>query len=373
MTALPYLFAILVTAYLTPYVFYLMSYAILKLREHPACPTVREKYQPFITVVVPTYNEEDKIRQKLENLIDQDYPLDKMEVLVVDASTDNTPLIVMEYSQKYPNIRVLKEEKRRGLASALNFAYSQARGEVVIKSDCDILLARDSIKRIVSHFSDPSIGAVSGKQKLLTKNQQEEGYRNLVDIKRIVENHIDSVYLMEPFSAFRRNLIEAIDPKSVADDAELGIKIRRKGYRVIFDPCAVFYESMPSSMAKRIKIKSRRAQGHIRLMLSNTGLLFNPRYGKYGMLIFPLNFFMIVISPWIMLLLGILFVMTSYLVWGVLGSLATISVIGILLTSLATGRPKFLTGYMEAQLSLILGWIKLLTRGPEYIWEKVRD
>lgn len=355
--------------------FYLLTYLFLKLKKSNInivnlCKN--ENYLPKVTIVVPTYNEEDIIERKLRNLLGQDYPLNKMEILVVDSSTDRTPIIVERISRKYSNIKLLKENKRKGLASALNFGYSQASGEIVIKSDSDILHDRSSIRQIVSNFCNPKVGAVSGKQILITSTSTEEGYRRLIDLKRIVENYIDSIYLMEPFSAFRKNLIEPIDPQSVADDAELGIKIRKKGYKVIFDPKAVFYESIPEKLIKRIKIKSRRAQGHIKLMLSNINILFNKKYGKYGKIIYPLNFFMIIVSPWLTLIILILIISLFYTYLKFIGIITTTFMFFILMIALVIEKPKILSGFAEAQISLLIGFIKLLIGGPEYIWEKVR-
>jgi len=162
----------------------------------------KRQYEPSVSLVIATYNEEENIASKLKNIFEEvEYPHNKMEIIVVDSSTDNTPIIVKEWMKKYPNIRLIKEEKRRGLASALNTGYFEAKNEIVIKTDCDQLLKRDSIKNIVSNFADSHVGAVSGKQLLISSSKSEQGYRSLVDWKRLVENEVDSIYLHEPFSA----------------------------------------------------------------------------------------------------------------------------------------------------------------------------
>jgi len=335
-------------------------------------PKLYVNYKPFVSIVIPTYNEEKHIEEKLRNTLNVDYPLNKTEIVVVDSSTDETPRIVKKWAKKYPNnIRLIREKNRRGLAAALNLAYSKANGEIIIKSDCDMLLDKNSIKQIVSNFSDPAVGAVSGKQLLIYESKHEKGYRSLIDLKRIVENQLDSIYLLEPFSAFRRDLVEPIDERSVADDAELGLKIRKKGYKVIFDPKAHCYERLPSSITNRLKIKQRRAQGHIKLLLENLDVLFNPKYGKYGLLVFPLNFYMIVVMPWLLVAFAVILPIVLYYLFDLYGIMFSIAFYTLLLISYIKGSIGPIAGLIEAQLALIIGFFNLILKGPQYMWKKV--
>jgi len=80
-------------------------------------------YNPFISIVIPTYNEENIIKAKLENTIKIDYPKNRLEVIVIDSSTDKTADIVEEYAKEHSYIKLVKTA-REGLASALNKAYS---------------------------------------------------------------------------------------------------------------------------------------------------------------------------------------------------------------------------------------------------------
>ncbi len=328
-------------------------------------------YEPFISIVIPTYNEEKYIEEKLRNILSISYPLNKMEIIIVDSSTDNTPNIVKNWMKKYSNIILLRETERRGLAAALNLAYSKARGEIIIKSDCDTLLDRESVRQIISNFSNTTIGAVSGKHFLINDSKHEKGYSFLADLKKIVESRIDSIYILDTFSAFRRDLIEPIDEKSVADDAELGLKIRRKGYKVIFDPKACFYERQPLNIIKRLKIKQRRAQGHIKLLLKNLDILFNPKYGKYGFLIFPLNFCMMIVNPWLLVIFTILFPIIFFQIFGACILLIILIFYSLLFLVYLKGWVGIVAGFIESQLALISGFLRLALKGPEYIWGKI--
>ena len=260
-------------------------------------------YKPFISIVIPTYNEENIIRTKLENTVNIDYPKDRLEIIVIDSSTDRTPDIVEEYAKDHPYIKLVKTE-RQGLANALNRAYSMAKGEIVIKTDCDSMLKEDSISNIVSNLADERIGAVTGRLMVLNNEGLESNYRSIQHRIQIAESMLDSTYIFQPFSAFKRSLIRQITTS--ADDADVALNIRRQGYKAIYDPTSIFYEAGPLDIKERIDVKSRRAVGHINLLWKNVKLCFNPTYSWYGMLVLPMNIFMISISPILMISIPIL-------------------------------------------------------------------
>ena len=97
-------------------------------------------YKPKVTVIVPTYNEAKLIEKKLDNIAEQEYPRDKLEVIVVDsASTDKTPEKVREWVGKHPelNLKLIVEPVRKGKAHALNTALKHSQGEIVVIIDVD--------------------------------------------------------------------------------------------------------------------------------------------------------------------------------------------------------------------------------------------
>ena len=331
-----------------------------------------EVYLPKVSMVVATFNEEEIVRKKIENIISLNYPKENLEIIFVDSSTDTTRQIIREFKEKSDlNIILFEEGERKGLASALNTGYALASGEIVIKSDCDLLLDENSVKEIVKHFSDPGIGAVSGAIRVLNQSNIEIGYRTIFERLRLAEANLDSTYLFNPFCAFRKKLIQPIDRKSVADDAELALKIRQSGYRTIYSPTAVTYEVSPTSIKERIKLKSRRAQGHIRLIFQNLKMLLNPKYGKFGLIIFPANFFMIILSPWLILFTLITGFIYLYSLLGLLLSSITILIFLTLITIVyLKAKPKTVAGFLDSQLNLLIGFVKLIVKGPEFKWAK---
>ncbi|HEY9245344.1 MAG TPA: glycosyltransferase, partial [Candidatus Methanoperedens sp.] len=303
---IPALFFILIAI---PYSLYILL--ILKYGNKGSSARKNEN-KPSISIIIPTYNEEMLIGKKLDNIFKLDYPGELMEIVIIDSSADRTPEIINEYQGRYGCINLITQE-RKGLATALNTAYAAARNDIVIKTDCDSLLEKNALNMVGFDFWDTSIGAVTGKQVVINKSGVEEGYRSLQSKVQIAESWIDSTIIFHgPFSAFRKELIRTIDSDSVADDSELAIKVRKQGYRAIIDPDIIFYEASQSAFFKRRMQKDRRGKGLIRLLLRHRDVLFNKKFGKYGMFVFPMNCFMMILSPVLLLLLFLVTLIALY-------------------------------------------------------------
>ena len=121
-----------------------------------------EEHLPMVTVVVPMRDEENFIGECLDSLIQQDYPLDRMEVLVVDGmSEDNSRSIVLEKSRQHDFIRLLDNPKRIAPA-ALNVGLRNAAGDIIIRLDAHHYTASDFISKNVTHLSKTGVDCVGG-------------------------------------------------------------------------------------------------------------------------------------------------------------------------------------------------------------------
>jgi len=337
-------------------------------------PVKKSPYTPMVSIVIPTYNEEKIIQQKLENILSSTYPLEKMEVIVVDCSTDKTPDIVRNFQFLYSNIKLIREQFRSGVPRALNKAFNLAGGEIVIKTDCDSLLAKDSISQLVANFADPKVGAATGKQVVLNKEKTEENYRFMQSRIQMAETVLDSTIIFHgPLCAFRRSLITEINPQSLADDSELALQVRKQGYKAIYDPQAIFYEASPETFIGRRRQKDRRAQGLVSLLIRNIDCLFNLRYGMFGYWIFPMNFLTMIIAPiifWITLITLFTWIVASYSL-----SLALV-IIGVTMSTwLLRGKKPFgvAWAFLDTQISFLVADIKLLTHRNNIMWQKEEE
>ncbi|MDF2956163.1 MAG: Glycosyltransferase [Candidatus Alkanophagales archaeon MCA70_species_2] len=255
------------------------------------------KFRMRVSIVIPTYNEENVIIQKLENTLALDYPKEDLEIIISDCSTDRTVERIKEYFRGERGVKLIlyHEDERRGLPYGLNKGYALASGEIVVKTDCDAMLHREALKHAIKSFEDERVGCVTGRAVPIG-SAHEKSYRAINTKIQLWESKIDSTIIAHgPFTAFRKKLFVPIDEDSLADDSEISLKIRRQGYKSILNPDVLYYERV--SMKGREDQKVRRASGLIRLLWRNKDILFNPKYGKFGLIVFPFNFFVIILLP----------------------------------------------------------------------------
>ena len=256
-------------------------------------------YLPRVSIVIPTRNEETIIEKRLKNIINMEYPSQRLEVIFVDDSDDRTPDIIRTYKSRHPYVKLLKQ-KKPGFNNALNQGYSAATGDIVIKSDCDAFPFPDALRKIVANFADNNIGAVSGVCYFDSQNKlkMEKLFRGIQTRMKQTEAYFHSALIFNGgFGAYRKHLIPALPEELTADDSELVINVVKKGYRAIIDPSVRVIFPSPENFFERRKQLDRRAGGVIRVILKNIRMLFNPRYGKFGLITMPIEFFILVVAP----------------------------------------------------------------------------
>jgi len=336
-------------------------------------PAKKSTSEPAVSIVLPTYNEEAIIQSKLEELISLDYPSEQIEIVVVDSSDDRTPKIVQGFfqSREAPKLEFIREPERRGLAVALNQAYAASNNSVVIKTDCDSRIADDALRLAVENLADDSIGAVTGRNaEVLGGSEVERGYRDVQATIQVLESHLDSTLIFHgPFSAFKRELITPIDEDSIADDTELALKIRKQGKRVVFDPAIKYKEAAHSEFSKRRQQKDRRAMGLLRLLWRQRDML--GRYGNYGRVVLPFNWWFMIVSPWLLLGGIITFSVGSVLATGPFGLTMPLSLVVFITLGArgALGKYQPLYSLFDTQVSLAHALVALLRGKGDGTWD----
>lgn len=331
-------------------------------------------YEPTISIVIPTWNEENTIKGKLENTLELEYPKERYEIIVLDdGSNDKTVEIVKDFIKKHniDNIRLIKLEERGGKAAALNHAFKYSSGEITVITDSDSRLKKDILGISIPYFADERIGALTGRHVVLEGEDKitstvEVEYRNFYHMMRHAESILDSTFIFNgPYTAFRKELIEEIYSDSVADDSEIALRIRQKGYKTIHVDDAVFWEYAASNMKERTKQKYRRAQGLIQLLLRFSSVfLFNRKYGLFGMLIFPTEFFMHLISPLLVLSVMLTFFSLHH-------HIALMLLIPALFLIMIPKSRYIIITFLHSQYSCLKGLFTYILKGPSYSWEKI--
>lgn len=268
---------------------------------------------PNITILVPAYNEEENIKEKMDNLLEIDYPKEKRDIIFInDHSTDST----LEKANKYP-IKIINLEKREGKIKAINKGIELAKTDIIVMTDADTILEKDSIKNLISYFNN-KIGAVTGNIQLKIKPSfYSIGQKYFQDVEnkvRYYEGLLDSVNSLDGrLCAFKKSIIPKINEKATADDIELAFQIRRKGYKCVFAKNAISYEEPPNNFKEEFKQKRRRTSHMIKVTIAHINMLLNPKYGFFGILTFPFRRFFTLFLPFLIITLIIFYPKTLYL------------------------------------------------------------
>jgi poly-beta-1,6-N-acetyl-D-glucosamine synthase len=198
-----------------------------------------------VTVLLPVYNGETFLRQKLESILALDYPPQLLEVLVIsDGSTDATDSIAGEFASS--GVRLIRVP-RGGKAAALNAGLHQAHGEILFFTDVRQRLAPDSLGHLVACLADPTVGSVTGELHIVTGDRQEEAdmglYWHYEVWARKRMTRIDSIFgATGCIYAMPRELVSPIASDTLGDDAAFPLEAFFRGYRMILDPEAKAYD-----------------------------------------------------------------------------------------------------------------------------------
>ena len=241
-----------------------------------------DSYLPYVTMVVTAYNEEKIIEEKLKNILDLDYPKDKMNVIIAsDGSNDHTNEIVKRYESK--SLKLI-EYPRMGKVNVLNKTVTLVSGEIIVFSDANTMYNSQAIRKLVVHFQDVEVGCVCGKLKLINSKSVQSGegeefywrYETWIKEKEsrfgCVTGANGAIY------AIRRNLFEKMPSNVINDDFHISMKIMQGGYKVIYESDAIGVENVASDFKGEFLRHVRDGAGHYREIVHLTGFL-NPMKG----------------------------------------------------------------------------------------------
>jgi biofilm PGA synthesis N-glycosyltransferase PgaC len=296
------LFAIGLLGFLWPYLFYPLIISLLsRFVKKPVC--YDSNFRPSITVLIPCYNEERVIESKIRNTLELDYPKDRLQIIVIDSGSKDA---TSEIAKRFKEVKLLVEDERHGKGSAINLALDYAIGEVIVVTDADAYLAKDALSVLGKCFSDPKVGIVGGKvlaKQISSASKEGTSFlRAYEDFLSEKETCIDStVNLGGELLAIRANLAR-VDELSLAEDFDCILNARSKGYRVILDSLASAWEYAPVEKSEIVVQKKRVMIGGLQCLYNYRHLIFNPRYGFFGLLILPSHKLLQLVNNFMLLL-----------------------------------------------------------------------
>ena len=246
---------------------------------------------PTISILIPAYNESKTIASTLKSLIEVDYP--HKEIIVIDdGSEDDTASIASLFENK--GVRVIRKNIRGGKASCLNLGLKASSGDLIVSLDADSTLDRNALRKIVTYFSDESVGAVSGNIKvrnrntnLLTRLQACE-YLLCISIGRRFLAWANLLTIVSgAFGCIRRSVLEdtgAWDP-GIGDDYNVTLKTRKNRKRVAFARDAIALTNVPETLRDLFIQRRRWNRSFIGVGFRKHGNILNPRWFPFSNLV----------------------------------------------------------------------------------------
>jgi len=214
--------------------------AVAALARVRARSVAKADVEPTVTVVVAAYNEETVIARRIENLLELDYPREKLQIVVSsDASSDRTEEIALQY----PQVTVIANP-RGGKVAAQDRAVRRSDDEIVAFSDANCTWSTDALRTLVRSFADPEVAYVCGQLRILRADgsNQEGAYWRYEMTVRAAESQLASVTGGNgSIYAVRRSDYVEVDPR-FGHDLSLPYLMVQRGRRAVYEPDAHAWE-----------------------------------------------------------------------------------------------------------------------------------
>jgi cellulose synthase/poly-beta-1,6-N-acetylglucosamine synthase-like glycosyltransferase len=237
-------------------------------------------YCPFVSLVIPVHNEQQRIAAKLRNCLKLLYPHERLEILAAsDGSTDNTEEIVREFIARDSRIRLLRSDHRLGKSGVQNLAAEQARGEVLFFTDANTVMTPAALRIMANDLADPAVGLVTATVHFgHPEDAIEKGQGFYWRYELFLRGAESDLGILATGSGqallVRRWLFHPL-PACYGDDCIMPLDVRLQGFKVIQDREAEVFDTMPHSIEGELRARIRMTARNWAATLSRPAIL-NP-------------------------------------------------------------------------------------------------
>ena len=260
---------------------------------------------PMVSVMIPAFNEEASVSRTLNSILNVDYPKDKFEVIFVDdGSSDNTLKIAKQFEARGVRIFHKKNDPIGRKGSAMNFALTKVRGEIVVSMDADTFVDLHALKKMVRYFKNPEVMCVSPgitiykPRSLLQRIQYMEYLMGLFLRKAFAS--INAIHITPgAFSAYRKEFFDKYgeyELGNLTEDLEVALRIQYNHFIIENEPSAVVYTVAPIKFYDLLVQRRRWYAGLMKNTWKYRKIFFNKEYGDLGMFVFPIAWISIFFS-----------------------------------------------------------------------------
>lgn len=282
-----FLFWILLSIILYTYLGYpLLLYIKSCFKRYPVSKSYARQY-PHVSIVIAARNEGASMKRRIHNIIEQDYPKEKLEIIIIsDGSKDNTQNVLqsMRHEILYLGkdfLRIFHHKSSLGKPSCINKGVMASNGDIIVFGDCRQRFAKNAIKQLIRFFFDPKIGCVSGElvfeeasgssiqAEIGSYWRFEKWVRKLESATGSVPGATGAIYAM------RKRLFRPLPAKTLLDDVLLPMYVCMQGYRTVFESKAIAYDTISKDVRFEKKRKIRTLAGNWQLLFLEPAFL-NP-------------------------------------------------------------------------------------------------
>jgi len=234
-------------------------------------------FDPRVSIIIPTYNEEKNIEECLDSIFNSNYKKNKLEVIVVDdGSTDNTLNVV----KKYKKVKVI-EQSHLGKVEALNLGASSSSYKFILTVDADTMLDKDCLKELLSPFLDRSVGATTGNNYVKNNKSLISAFQNVeYHFSNLIRNSFsvvfkNGIWFSGSLACYRKEVLEKIGyfkKDTLAEDQDVALEIKKAGYKTINTPKAFGYTIVPDKIKDLYKQRARWWIGTLQSIVKNRSL-----------------------------------------------------------------------------------------------------
>jgi cellulose synthase/poly-beta-1,6-N-acetylglucosamine synthase-like glycosyltransferase len=238
---------------------------------------------PFVSVIIPAHNEQDRIAAKLTNCLELDYPCDRLEIIVSsDGSTDRTEEIVHGFMARDSRIRWLQSDQRAGKSGVQNLAAASAHGDILFFTDANAHMGPEVLWTMVDDLADPSVGLVTATVHLGDPDDavaKGQGFYWRYELfLRIAESDLGILATASGQAmAVRRDLFRPL-PLCFGDDCIMPLDVRLQGYRVVQERSATVFDTMPHTIQGELRARVRMTARNWAGTLARPALLHPLRF-----------------------------------------------------------------------------------------------
>lgn len=346
-------------------------------------------YEPEVTLFIAAYNEKDYVEAKMKNTLELDYPKEKLNIVwVTDGSDDGTPDLL----NGYPNTTVHHLAARNGKIGAMNRGMEFVKTPIVIFSDANTNLGKESVRRIVNLFGNEKVGCVSGEKRIVNKESDVasgagEGlyWKYESALKKWDAELYSVVGAAGELFAIRTKLYRHVEKDTLLDDFIISLRVAQDGYTIQYDPEAYAIETASANVKEELKRKVRISAGGIQSVVRLRSLLNIFKYGTLSFQYISHRVLRWTLTPLcLVLLIPVLFILAynegvfnlglySILFWLQLFFYCA-ALLGWFLENRSTRiKALFIPYYFFIMnLSVVLGFFRYIKKSQSVNWERAK-